>query len=88
MAAASEEQQLIERLRQLSDPAQPAEDVAAGRQAWYAAAAEYLQRRPGIDHWFCKHSEIARGLAEVLRLACDLLPAVNAWRLTCGHGHA
>lgn len=55
----------MKRLKQLSDPSQSVEDVAAGRQ-WYASAAQYLQR-PGVDHWFCQHGEVARGLAEVLR---------------------
>jgi hypothetical protein len=66
MAAGSEERELVKRLKQLSDPSQSAEDVAAGRQQWYASAAQYLQQT-GIDHWFCQHGEVARGLAEVLR---------------------
>ena len=56
----------MNRLKQLSDPAQSAENVAAGRQQWYAGAAQYLQR-PDVDHWFCQHGAVARGLAEVLR---------------------
>lgn len=67
MAAESEEAELEARLKQLSDSDAAAEDSTAARQAWYAAAAQFLQR-PGIDHWWCQHTDVARGLAEVLRL--------------------
>lgn len=68
MTAASEEAELVARLKQISDADQAEEDVTAAKQAWYAHAAQFLQR-PGVDHWWCQHGDVARGLAEVLRRA-------------------
>lgn len=75
MTAASEEAELVARLKQISEADQAEEDVTAAKQAWYAHAAQFLQR-PGVDHWWCQHGDVARGLAEVLRY--EQQPVVQA----------